>query len=192
MSDVSSQVLSALEAILMITETPATVSELAEAIEIPEYVVRESLEALRDEYAGSNGGRPHGFILREVAGGWRIYSAPQWAPIVGKFVVGQATSQLSQAALETLAIVAYRQPVTRGQISAIRGVNVDSVMRSLQGRGLIEETGTAPGGSIQYGTTQLFLERMGMKDLDDLVPLAPLLPDADSIESLTAEVEERL
>jgi len=186
------RLLSALEAVLMVAEEPVLAGDIAAALSVPTYLVEQALTELQEEYAGANGERPRGFELRSIGGGWRFYSSPEWATLVGKFVVGQSSAQLSQAALETLAIVAYRQPVTRAQIAGIRGVNVDSVVRGLQSRGLIDEVGVTQTGANTYGTTSTFLERMGMSSIDELVPLAPMLPDADSIESLTIEVEEHL
>lgn len=187
------EVLSALEAILMVAEEPVPLADLADSLEIPGDQVERALRALQDEYSGLDpdaGPRVRGFELRRIAGGWRIYSRAGWAPIVGRYVVGADSAQLSQAALETLAIVAYRQPVTRNQVSLIRGVSVDSVMRSLQARGLIEESGSTPTGAYQYQTTQYFLACMGFETLDQLVPLAPFLPPAAEVEAMTIEPEE--
>ena len=126
-----------------------------------------------------------GFELREAGGGWRIYSAAAYADVVGRFVVDGQQARLTQAALETLAVVAYRQPVTRGQVSAVRGVNVDSVVRTLTSRGLVAEVGTDPStGAVLYGTTGYFLERMGLTSLDELPPLAPYLPEFDALEGV--------
>ena len=142
--------------------------------------------------APGTAGRAHGFELREVAGGWRIYSAPAWAEVVGRFVVGTDTSRLSQAALETLAVIAYRQPTTRSRISHVRGVNVDAVVRTLVARGLIEEVGETDSGARLYGTTGYFLERMGFDSLDDLEPLAPYLPASEELDGLAHDLEETL
>ena len=111
-----------------------------------------------------------------------MYSAPAHADVVGRFVLDGQAARLTQAALETLAVIAYRQPVTRGQVSAVRGVNVESVMRTLVARGLVAEAGTEPSGAVLYATTPYFLERMGMASLDALPPLAPYLPDLESLE----------
>ncbi|WP_174447674.1 SMC-Scp complex subunit ScpB [Demequina soli] len=169
----------ALEAVLMVVDEPVPAAELAAAIELPVADVQAALEALRDEYADPDA--PRGFELREVDGGWRIYSSRLYADVVGRFIVDGQSARLSQAALETLAVVAYRQPVTRGQVSQIRGVNVDSVMKTLAARGLVTEVGES-GGAVQYGTSTEFLERMGMSTLDDLPPLAPYLPDLADID----------
>lgn len=173
------QVRPALEAILMVIDEPATPVDLATALDVPEPQVLDALHALRDEYA--NPDNPRGFELREVGGGWRVYSSPLFADAVGAFVVEGQSARLSQAALETLAVVAYRQPATRGQVSQIRGVNVDSVMKTLLNRGLVTEVGEV-GGAVQYGTTTEFLERIGVGSLDDLPALAPYLPDLDDVD----------
>lgn len=175
----SVQVRPALEAILMVVDEPATPVDLATALDVPEPQVVDALHALRDEYA--NPDNPRGFELREVGGGWRIYSSPLFANAVGAFVVEGQSARLSQAALETLAVVAYRQPATRGQVSQIRGVNVDSVMKTLLNRGLVTEVGEV-GGAVQYGTTTEFLERIGLGSLDELPALAPYLPDLDDVD----------
>ena len=140
------------------------------------------------DYDGETGGPRRGFELREVAGGWRIYSARAYADVVGRFVVGSSHARLSQAALETLAVIAYRQPISRARIARIRGVNVDGVVRTLLARGLVEETGTTPSGARLYGTTGEFLEKMGMTSLSELVPLAPYLPSADALDELEEEL----
>lgn len=180
-----------LEAVLMVVDHPVPAAELAEALGVGPALVEDALHALSREYRGE-GGRAHGFELREVAGGWRIYSAPTWADVVGRFVVGADTSRLSQAALETLAVIAYRQPTTRSRISHVRGVNVDAVVRTLVARGLIEEVGETDSGARLYGTTGYFLERMGFDSLDDLAPLAPYLPASDELDGLALELEETL
>lgn len=184
--------LSALEAILMVAEEPVPSHDLAETFEVPVDAVEAALRRLQDEYSGlgPGGGRVRGFELRRIAGGWRIYSRPLWAPFVGRYIVGAESASLTQAALETLAIVAYRQPITRSQVAQIRGVNVDSVVRGLQARGLIEEAGTTSSGAFQYQTTQYFLVCMGFETLEELVPLAPLLPPAAEVEALTIGAEE--
>ncbi len=168
-----------IEAILMVVDEPVSPVDLATALDVLEHEVLDALHALKAEYTSPDA--PRGFELREVGGGWRIYSSPLYADAVGAFVVDGQASRLSQAALETLAVVAYRQPVTRGQVSQIRGVNVDSVMKTLSARGLVTEVGEI-GGAVQYGTTTEFLERLGLSSLDDLPPLAPYLPDLADID----------
>lgn len=182
--------LAPIEAVLMVAPEPVTPDDLADALDVDVDLVAEALKLLAAEYRGTEGRRPHGFVLNNVAGGWRIYSDPRWADVVGRFVVGSASSRLSQAALETLAIIAYRQPVTRSRISQIRGVNVDAVVRTLVARGLVEDVGETPTGAHQYATTEHFLERMGMNSLDELVPLAPYLPAVDELDELESELED--
>lgn len=169
----------AVEAILMVVDEPVDSADIAAAVNVPHDAVVEVLHGLRDEYA--NPAAPRGFELREVEGRWRIYSSRLYADAVGTFIVEGQSARLSQAALETLAVVAYRQPVTRGQISQVRGVNVDSVMKTLSARGLVTEVGEV-GGALQYGTTTEFLERMGLASLDELPELAPYLPDLADVD----------
>ena len=173
----------ALEAVLMVVDEPVSTVRLATSTGLPVDEVQALLDDLAAEYLDP--AAPRGFVLREVAGGWRMFSSPVFADVVGRFVLEGQTARLTQAALETLAIVAYRQPVTRGQVSAVRGVNVDGVMRTLVARGLVDEVGTDPTtGAHLYGTTGSFLERMGMTSLDDLPPLAPYLPDLDVLDDV--------
>jgi segregation and condensation protein B len=156
--------------------------EVASAVVLPVVGVYLLLTELAGEYTVLK----RGFELREVAGGWRVFSRPDVAPVVQRFVLDGQTARLTQAALETLAVVAYRQPVSRARVSAIRGVNVDGVMRTLTTRGLVEEAGHDPEtGAVLYRTSSYFLERMGMTGLDELAPLAPYLPDVDVLETLT-------
>ena len=183
---------SAAEAILVVADEPVTPAALSEALGLGEAAAETLRESLAAEYAGrGDAGRPRGFALRRAAGGWRLASAPEFSDFVERFVVGGATSRLSQAALETLAVVAYRQPVTRGRIAAIRGVNVDGVVRTLHARGLIEETGAEPSGAILYRTTDEFLEYLGLDSLEDLPPLAPYLPDTTALDDIEDEMSER-
>ncbi|PFG43135.1 condensin subunit ScpB [Isoptericola jiangsuensis] len=175
----------ALEAILMVAEHPVPVPRLAAAVQRPAPVVAALLADLAAEYRGDTGGRPRGFELREGAEGWRIYSRPALADVVGRFVLDGQSSRLSQAALETLAVIAYRQPVTRGQVSAVRGVNVDGVVRTLLARGLVAETGQDPtSGASLFGTTGEFLDRMGWTSLAELPALAPHLPGVEGVGEL--------
>ncbi len=186
----------ALEAVLMVLDQPATEEELAAGLELTVDTVRALLEELEREYSGYTvkapdvetasvagfGSTPRGFELRNIAGGWRIYSRADFADIVGKYVLEGQTARLTQAALETLAVIAYRQPVSRARVSAIRGVNVDSVVRTLAQRGLIEDAGTDPeSGAILYRTTSYFLERMGISSVADLPHLSPHLPGLEGI-----------
>lgn len=177
----------ALEAILMVSAEPVTVKALAFAIESTEAETDALLRSIARSYAEEE--PPRGFQLREVGGGWRFYSHPRYADVVGSFVTHGQSNKLSAQALETLAVIAYRQPVTRAQIAAIRGVEVDSVVRTLQTRGLIEQTGnTQATGASLYETTDLFLEKMGMNSLEELAPLAPYLPEDEEL----ADVEKEL
>ncbi|HZK05640.1 MAG TPA: SMC-Scp complex subunit ScpB [Actinomycetaceae bacterium] len=181
--------LAAIEAILMVIDEPVPAANLAESLGLPTGQVLELLEDLAADYRGEHGSRARGFELRELAGGWRIYSRPEHADAVGRFIISGQTARLTQAALETLAIVAYRQPVSRGGISAIRGVNVDSVVRTLHTRRLIEEVGTDErSGAVLYGTTLEFLERLGLASLEDLPPLAPYLPDLEQLDGVEGEL----
>ena len=174
----------ALEAVLMVADEPIPAVRLASVLALPTDRVNALLAELAAEYRGEGAGPVRGFELREAGGGWRVYSAPAYADVVGRFVVDGQQARLTQAALETLAVVAYRQPVSRGQVSAVRGVNVDSVVRTLTSRGLVAEVGTEPAsGAVLYGTTGYFLERMGLTSLDQLPPLAPYLPEFDPLES---------
>lgn len=176
---------SAIEAVLMVIDEPVEESLLASALELPVEDVTAVLEDLSQEYADSH----RGFMLRRLGGRWRIYSKPAYAPVVEKFLMGGQQARLTQASLETLAVIAYRQPISRARVSAVRGVNVDGVVRTLVSRGLIEEVivDGEPGQAALYGTTDLFLQRMGLDSLDDLPPLAPYLPPADVIEELASE-----
>src|SRR3954454_14558916 len=166
----------ALEAVLMVADQPLDEYSLATAVGYPVSEVTEALAGLAAEY--DEGGR--GFELRNVAGGWRYYTREEFAPVVERFVLEGQQARLTQAALETLAVVAYKQPVSRSRVSAIRGVNVDGVMRTLLTRGLVEEAGTdAETGAHLYRTTSYFLERIGVTSLDQLPELAPFVPDMD-------------
>ncbi|MDS1269314.1 SMC-Scp complex subunit ScpB [Lipingzhangella sp. LS1_29] len=171
-----------LEAVLMVVDQPVRAHELARALGIDVTVITETLHALAEEYTAQG----RGFDLREVADGWRMYSRPESATVVERFLREGQEVRLTQAALETLAVVAYRQPVARGRVSAIRGVNCDGVMRTLVQRGLVEESGQDPEtGALLYRTTTYFLERLGLRDLDELPDLAPYLPeDPNDIEGL--------
>jgi segregation and condensation protein B len=174
----------ALEAVLMVVDEPITDVALATALGLTRDRVRELLAGLAAEYAEAG----RGFELREVGGAWRFYSNPAYAAVVEAFVLDGQQAKLTQAALETLAVVAYRQPVARGRVSAIRGVNVDGVMRTLVSRGLVEETGTdSETGAILYGTTTMFLERIGLSSLDELPALAPFLPEVDALDDLAGD-----
>jgi segregation and condensation protein B len=170
----------ALEAVLMVVDEPIATVSLAQALDVTTDQVAQALTDLAGEYVQQE----RGFDLREVAGGWRFYSAPDCAAVVERFVRDGQQARLTQASLETLAVIAYQQPVTRARISAVRGVNVDGVIRTLTLRGLIEEVGTEPEtGAHLYRTTHYFLERLGVASLDDLPALAPFLPEVEALES---------
>lgn len=171
----------AVEAVLMVVDEPVTEVQLASALQLPTPQVRLLLDELVADYAGSG----RGFELREVAGGWRVFSRAEYSPVVQRFVLDGQSARLTQAALETLAVVAYRQPVSRGRISAVRGVNVDGVVRTLVARGLVAEAGADPeSGAVLYATTSYFLERMGLGSLDELPALAPFLPEMDALDDI--------
>ncbi len=172
---------SALEAILMVVDEPVTEVVLAQVTERPTAEVAATLRELAAEYDDT----ARGFELREVAGGWRYYSRTSCSAYVERFVLDGQQARLTQAALETLAVVAYRQPVSRARVSAVRGVNVDGVIRTLVTRGLIEEAGSdGASGAILYRTTAYFLERLGLRSLDELPELAPFLPDLPDLAEL--------
>jgi segregation and condensation protein B len=167
-----------LEAILLVVDEPQSLVSLATAVGAPVPAVRQAVEALALDYDGLAGGPRRGFELREVGGGWRLYVREEHDDLVSEFVNAQAPSKLSQAALETLAVIAYKQPVTRGQVASIRAVNVDSVVRTLLARGLITEVFSDPEtGAIHYGTTDALLVNLGINSLDELPPISPLLDD---------------
>ena len=179
-ADNSVNVAGALEALLLLAAEPVTEFELAQAVGVPESVVAETLTELVAFYAETG----RGFELRQVGGGWRYYTREEYADLITRSVVEGQQSRLSQAALETLAVVAYTQPISRARVSAVRGVNVDGVMRTLLARGLIEEAGHDPeSGAVLFTTTSYFLERMGLNTLDDLPPLAPQLPEVEELEA---------
>jgi segregation and condensation protein B len=172
----------------MVADEPVAPTDLAAALDLPVDQVETICQDLATEYRGeSEAHLPRGFELRSVGGGWRIYSAPAFADVVERFCQEGHTARLTQAALETLAIVAYRGPISRGRIGAIRGVSADSAVRTLISRGLIDEVGTdETSGARLYATTQLFLERLGLTSLDALEPLAPRLPGVEALD----EIEE--
>lgn len=174
-----------IEAILMIVDEPVTELILAQVLETPIDSITAALAHLQDEYEN------HGFELRAINGGWRFYSRPEHSAVVEKFVLDGQQSRLTQAALETLAVVAYRQPVSRARVSAIRGVNVEAVMKTLITRGLVEESGLEQEtGAILYRTTSYFLERLGLNALTDLPALAPYLPDLDRLDEVLSALTD--
>ncbi|MDQ1437762.1 MAG: segregation and condensation protein [Acidimicrobiaceae bacterium] len=172
----------AIEAILMVAEDPIEPGLLAQLLEVSVERVEAMCTALAESYEADD----RGFALVRVAGGYRFQSHPDLSPYVERFVLEGQNARMSSAALETLAIVAYKQPVSRAQVSAIRGVNVDGVMRTLQVRGYIEEVARdpGPGQAVLYGTTRMFLEKLGLDTLDDLPPLGDFVPGPDVVEAL--------
>jgi segregation and condensation protein B len=171
----------ALEALLLVVDAPTEADALADALDQPVARVRTALRRLSAQYAADG----RGIDLRHAGGGWRFYTRDAYAPYVERLLLDGQRARLTRAALETLAVVAYRQPVTRARVSAVRGVNCDGVLRTLLTRGLVQEAGLDPStqGTL-FRTTELFLERLGLSSLDELPPLAPLLPDVDAIDEL--------
>ena len=168
-----------LEALLLVTDEPVPTSTLAQVAGRPTAQVEQALAALVAEYDA----RGRGMELRAVAGGWRLYTRADCAPYVERFLLDGQQARITQAALETLAVIAYRQPVTRSRVSAVRGVNVDGVVRTLLARGLVADAGQdSDSAATLYRTTPLFLERLGLLSLDDLPALAPLLPELDELD----------
>jgi segregation and condensation protein B len=177
------QLRAGLEAILTVAETPLNIITIAGALEVPINAVRDELEALRDEYGQANNGLGRGFEIREVGGGFRLFVRTEHDWAVKQLVANESPAKLSQAALETLAVIAYRQPVSRGQVSSIRGVNVDSVVRTLISRGLISELYLdGDSGAAMFGTTDLLLEVLGINSLEELPLVSPYLPGQDDID----------
>ena len=175
-----------LEALLLVVDAPVSAETLGSATEQPVHRITEILERIAADLTA----RDSGIDLREAGGGWRMYTRSRYAPYVERLLMDGARSKLTRAALETLAVVAYRQPVTRARVSAVRGVNVDAVMRTLVARGLITEAGTdADTGATTFSTTELFLERLGLSSLSDLPDIAPLLPDVDVIDDLSQSLD---
>lgn len=168
-----------LEAVLLVTDEPVPATALAQLAQTAVPEVEQTLAALAQAYREDD----RGFELRPVAGGWRLFTRADCAGYVERFLLDGQSARLTQAALETLAVIAYRQPVTKSRISAVRGVNVDGVVRTLQARGLVSDAGQdhESAGTL-YRTTPLLLERLGLRSLDELPPLAPLLPDLDDLD----------
>jgi segregation and condensation protein B len=177
-----------LEAILMVADEPISLVSLATGLGAPVPAVRQTIERLVADYDGADGGLRRGFELREVGGGWRLYVRPEHDDAVREFVLTQNPTKLSQAALETLAVIAYKQPISRGAIASIRAVNVDSVVRTLLGRGLITEAYTdSETGAIHYETTDLLLVQLGINSIEELPKISPLLADGvDGFEDIVA------
>ena len=169
----------AIEAVLLVVDEPVAEVTLAQVLERPRDEVAAILRELAEDYRAAG----RGFELREIAGGWRLYTTPSCAAIVERFVLDGQQARLTQAGLETLAVVAYKQPVSRARVSAVRGVNCDGVMRTLVTRGLVEEAGVdSESGATLFRTSSYFLERLGMSSLEELPPLAPYLPDVGEVD----------
>ena len=175
-------VVRAIEGILMVAIEPVPSELLAQLFEMPVAEIDDLMARLAHAYAEAG----HGFQLVRIAGGYRYQSHPEVSAYVERFVLDGQRARLSAAALETLAIIAYKQPISRLQVASIRGVDPDAVIRTLQSRGLIEQRGndTGPGQAVLWGTTQLFLEKLGLDSLDQLPPLAEFVPDAEVVEAL--------
>lgn len=182
MIDITTDIVRAIEGIVLVAIEPVPSELLAQLCEIPTSAVEEVCTRLNATYEEAG----HGFQLAKVAGGWRFQTHPDVAPYIERFLLDGQRARLSNAALETLAIVAYKQPISRMQIASIRGVDPDSVMRSLHSRGYIAPTGrdSGPGQAVMWGTTQLFLEKLGISDVGDLPPIATFVPDASLVEAL--------
>ncbi|HEY0225660.1 MAG TPA: SMC-Scp complex subunit ScpB [Mycobacterium sp.] len=177
---------SVLEALLLVVDTPVNEEALGSATQQPVYRIAAKLQVMAEQLTQ----RDSGIDLRKTSEGWRMYTRARFAPYVEKLLLDGARSKLTRAALETLAVVAYRQPVTRARVSAVRGVNVDAVVRTLLARGLITEAGAdEDSGAVTFATTELFLERLGLTSLTDLPDIAPLLPDVDTIEDLSESLD---
>lgn len=171
-----------IESVLFVAEHPVPTSELSEVLEIPPPEITEALSVLANRLSSTGSG----LVLRETGGGWRLYTRPDLHPYLERYAASPSATRLSRAALEALAVVAYRQPVSRGQVSEIRGVDSEQALRTLERRGLVDVVGHAPGPgqAMLYGTNELFLEKLGLRSLDDLPPLADHVPPAETVEAL--------
>ena len=186
--DSDKSVSGAVEVLLLVAAEPVSLTELAQSVGVPEPEIADTLAELAAFYDETG----RGFELRELGGGWRYYTREEYADLITRHVLEGQHARLSQAALETLAVVAYSQPVSRGRVSAVRGVNVDGVMRTLLARGLIEEAGhDHDSGAVVFATTSYFLERLGLRSLDELPELAPHLPEVSELEAELGQLAER-
>ena len=185
----SGELKAAIEALLLVSSEPVSAVDLAHVLEVGPIEVSEALADLSAEYSDAN----RGFQLREVAGGWRLFTHPAYHDQVERYVLSWDTRKLSQAALETLAVIAYHQPCTREEVKAVRGVNSDGVIASLRDKGLVREVGRAGGraGAIRYGTTAVFLETFGLRSLRDLPPLEDFAPDEESRQFIRERLSGR-
>ncbi|GAA1539297.1 MULTISPECIES: SMC-Scp complex subunit ScpB [Brevibacterium] len=190
---IDDEILAGIEAVLMISDSTVSANELATALGLDEDTVTDAIAELKADYDGRDGSRQRGFELRLVAGGFRIFSRGDYHEIVKDFLTSGQSAKLSQAALETLAVIAYRQPISRPRIAAIRGVSVDGVIRTLLLRGLIVEAGKeATTSALLYTTTHQFLDALGMNSIDDLPEIAPYLPEDSDVAELGADNSEVL
>lgn len=190
---IDDEILAGIEAVLMISDSAVSANELASALGLDEDTITDAIAELKADYDGGNGGRQRGFEIRLVAGGFRIFSRGDYHEIVKDFLTSGQSAKLSQAALETLAVIAYRQPISRPRIAAIRGVSVDGVIRTLLLRGLIVEAGKeATTSALLYTTTHQFLDALGMNSIDDLPEIAPYLPEDADVAELGADNSEIL
>ena len=181
-AEITTDTVRAVEAILMVAQEPVPTDLIAQLIEMPSAAIEALCQQLAETYETAG----HGFQIAKVAGGWRYQTHPDMAPYVERFILDGQRARLSGAALETLAIIAYKQPISRLQIASIRGVDPDAVMRTLHGRAYIAPVSrdSGPGQAVMWGTTQLFLEKLGLASLDDLPPIASFVPDASLVEAL--------
>ena len=171
-----------IESILFVAESPVPTAELSEVLEIPPAEVKQAMTDLGNRLASTGSG----LVLREAGGGWRLYTRPDLHPFLERYAASPSATRLSKAALEALAVVAYRQPITRGQVSDIRGVDSEQALRTLERRGLIDVIGRGPGPgqAALFATNDTFLEKLGLRSLDDLPPLADHVPPSDVVETL--------
>ncbi|GAA2029748.1 hypothetical protein GCM10009720_07000 [Yaniella flava] len=180
-----------LEAILMVSDEPITLEQLVKATDAPHDDIAATLHAIQRDYDGEHGGITRGFQLRHVAGGWRLYTRAEHVDVIAAFMIQGATQKLSQAGLEALAVIAYLQPATRSRVAQIRGVNSDSVVRTLLTRGLIAEDGVEElTGAVRYTTTDYFLELLGLNSVEELPKISPLLPGVDEASELAESQEQ--
>lgn len=186
-----SELFAQLEAILLISDEPLTVQQLVKATDASPTQIESTLKAIQRDYDGDSDGKIRGFQLRQVAGGWRLYTRAEHTDVIAAFMMQGATQKLSQAGLEALAVIAYLQPATRSRVAQIRGVNSDSVVKTLLTRGLITEDGVEEfTGAVRYKTTNYFLELLGLNSIEELPKISPLLPGMDEASKLAESQDE--